>query len=178
MSKSNLIKLAALGLFLALAVQLLVRRQGHVLEPGDVAPSFALLRLDGGEVSLDRYRQQVVILNFWATWCPPCVEEMPSLELLAEQTRDFGVVVIAVSVDREQAALKKFLGGSYPTLLVAYDPSRAVARRYGTYKYPETYIINRDGKITRRIVGAYDWKDPQILDYIRKLTRAASQSQH
>lgn len=169
-------KLALLGLIFALAFWVLSRKQEQALGPGDVAPDFALPRLGAGKVSLRDYQQQVVILNFWATWCPPCVKEMPSLEQLARSTRPLGVVVIAVSVDEDLEALAKFMGGPYPSLLVARDPKRAVATRYGTRKYPETYIINREGKIIRKIVGAHDWQDPQVADYIRKLVGETPQS--
>ena len=137
----------------------------HRVEIGDEAPEF---ELDGG-VRLADYRGKLVLLNFWATWCPPCVAEVPSLNGLYERFRDDGLVVLAISVDTEEDVYKQFLdrfGVTFPTV---FDPERTVSSRYGTLKYPESYLINREGAVVQKYVGAEDWESPEILNYLRSL---------
>ena len=132
---------------------------------GDEAPEFEL----DGEVRLADYRGKLVLLNFWATWCPPCVAEVPSLNNLYERFRDDGLVVLAVSVDTEEDVYRQFLdrfGVTFPTVL---DPERIVSSRYGTLKYPESYLINREGAVVQKYVGAEDWGSTEIVNYLRSL---------
>src|SRR6516165_5629737 len=118
---------------------------------------FTLPHYRQGESSkLTDYRGKVVVLNFWATWCPPCVEETPGLIQLQRRIASRNGVVLGVSVDEDEAAYRKFLqdhGINYPT---SRDPSKKSALDYGTVMYPETYIIDRQGKIARKIIGPQD----------------------
>ena len=137
----------------------------HRVEVGDDAPEFEL----AGGVRLADYRGKLVLLNFWATWCPPCVAEVPSLNALYKQFREDGLVVLAVSVDTEEEAYRRFLdrfGVTFPTVL---DPERRVSSRYGTMKYPESYLIDRQGTVIQKYVGPEDWERPEIVNYIRSL---------
>ena len=169
------------------AVLLLRPHQTRPLEVGDSAPNFTLPRLRpaaGSDtavpvrgqalsplIRLSEYRHHVVVVNFWATWCPPCIEEAPSLEQFAEQVRPDGTTVIGVSVDQDADALAKFLARSHTSFPIARDPDQALAARYGTFKFPETYILDRDGRLAEKIIGAIDWQDPRILEYVRALAR-------
>jgi peroxiredoxin len=182
-------RLLAISLLVSLAlVALLVAlrpRRMSPLEVGEMAPNFTLPALltasadasaspshgkpASGYIRLGNYRRQVVLVNFWATWCPPCVEEAPSLEKFAEQMRSQGAIVIGVSVDQDRAALEKFVAHYQFSFPVARDPDQAVAARYGTFKFPETYIIDRDGRVAEKIVGALDWQDPRMVNYVRGL---------
>ena len=172
MSKTNLVKLALLVLFLAGAL-FFAFYQGprRMVGPGDQAPDFSLPTLSGGSLALRDFRRQVVVVNFWATWCPPCVDETPGLEKFAEQMRNSGVVVIGVSEDHDRTALDRFVTNYHITYAIAQDLDQAVAARYGTFKYPESYIIGRDGRIARKIVGAIDWQNPDLLSAVRELAR-------
>ena len=137
----------------------------YEVEIGDQAPEFEL----SGGVSLTDYNGKLVLLNFWATWCPPCVAEVPSLNNLYEQFRDEGFVVLAISVDEEEDAYKRFLerfGVTFPTVR---DPERKVSLRYGTMKYPESYLINRQGIVIRKYINAQDWEHPEIVNYVRSV---------
>jgi peroxiredoxin len=172
MSKRQLIKLLVFVAIVAGAVFLALRsRQLHPLQVGDRAPDFTLPTLTQQTISLRDYRQSVVVLNFWATWCPPCVEEAPGLKEFAERTRSLGVTVIGVSVDQDRAALEKFVVEQQLSFPIAPDPDQAVASRYGTFKFPETYVIDADGKIAKKIIGAIDWRDPQIISFVSSLAR-------
>ncbi len=173
MSKIRLVQLlilvciAAATIFLALYS----RPQGPV-RVGSSAPNFTLPKLGGGDISLKDYHGRVVVLNFWATWCPPCVEEMPSLVAFAKQMEPAGVTVLGVSVDYDAEALNKFVTKYDVKFPVAEDMQQRVPTQYGTSKYPETYIIDRNGRIAEKLIGAADWQDPRILSMVRNLAAA------
>ena len=131
------------------------------------APEFAVRDVDRA-VSLRDLRGRVVVLNFWATWCPPCVEEMPSL--VAMQQRMKGrVTVLAVSVDVNEEAYRRFLRDYKIDLLVVRDPEQKSNLLYGTVAFPETYVIDASGVLRRKFIGPVDWTHPEVLDYLSKL---------
>lgn len=135
---------------------------------GTPAPGFTVQDSDR-KVSLDEFRGKVVVLNFWATWCPPCIEEMPSLVQMQQRMKSKGVEVVAVSVDADQGAYQSFLKEHSITLLTVRDPDQKSNNLYGTFKFPETYIIDRQGVLRRKFIGAIDWGTPEIVDYLAKL---------
>jgi len=179
MSKRNLLKLLVLAAIVAGAIFLALQsRRSRPLEVGDVAPDFTLPTLTQTSVSLHDYRHGVVVVNFWATWCPPCIEETPSLQEFAERMRGRGVTVIGVSVDQDQAALERFVASAQLSFPIARDPEQAVSARYGTFKFPESYVIDAEGRIARKIVGAIDWRDPQIISFVGSLNRPGERPEH
>jgi peroxiredoxin len=121
------------------------------------------------KLTLTDYRGKVVVLNFWATWCPPCVEEMPSLVELQQRLKDKGVTVLAVSLDADEGAYHKFLKDHGVNLITVRDPDLKSSDLYGTFKYPETYIIDRSGILRRKFIGAVNWNDPEVVDFLGKL---------
>jgi cytochrome c biogenesis protein CcmG/thiol:disulfide interchange protein DsbE len=135
---------------------------------GSPAPDFTVQDADR-KISLSDLRGKLVVLNFWATWCAPCVEEMPSLVQLQQRMKDKGVTVLAVSVDVDDSAYHKFLTDHKIDLLTARDPDQKSNRLYGTFRYPETYIIDRNGVVRRKFIGAVDWGLPEIVDFLNKL---------
>jgi len=173
MSKANVAKLVVVGIILGGVVLVLLVRQGSRFpQLGDSAPDFALPTLQGETVRLSDYRQQVVVLNLWATWCPPCVEETPSLKKFADQMTGRGVAVVSISVDEDAKALEEFVSKYGLTYPVARDPEQAVTSRYGTFKFPETYILDEDGRIADKFIGAVDWQDPRINEFVLNLARS------
>jgi peroxiredoxin len=120
-------------------------------------------------VSLNQFRGQIVVLNFWATWCPPCVEELPSLMTMQERMKGRGVVVVGVSIDTDSNAYHRFLRERGINFLTVRDPGEAVARMYGTSGWPETYIIDRQGVVRRKFIGAVDWSAPEVVEFLSKL---------
>jgi len=112
------------------------------------------------------------VLNFWATWCPPCVEELPSLERFHDRFRSRGVVVLGVNEDDDLTVYRDFLRKQGVQFLTVRDPERKVSHRYGTFKYPETYFIDRSGKVVQKIVGPANWNDPEITSYMEQLLRS------
>jgi|SRR5690348_10491833 len=135
---------------------------------GEAAPDFSV-KDPTRTVSLHDLQGKVVLLNFWATWCPPCVEELPSLVSLQTQLKDKGVTVLAVSLDVDENAYNKFIHDHHVDLLSVRDPSRKSSDLYGTFKYPETYIIDRKGVVRRKFVGPVDWNAPEIVSYLSKM---------
>ncbi len=112
-------------------------------------------------------RGKVVVLNFWATWCPPCVEEIPSLVAMQAQMKD-QVTVFAVSVDEDEEAYRNFLVEHKVDLLTVRDPSKKSALLYGTVKYPESYVIDPGGIVRRKYVGPVEWTQPAVLEFLAK----------
>ena len=130
---------------------------------GMPAPDFTLPDLEGKLQGLAAFRGRVVVLNFWATWCPPCIDEMPSLERLHQALADRGVAVIAVSVDERFSDVPAFVQKFDLTFSVLYDEGKKVSRKYQTFKYPETYILDRDGRLKSKVVGPRDWAAPTVI---------------
>ena len=131
------------------------------------APEFTVTDAER-TVALKELRGKVVVLNFWATWCPPCVEEMPSLVRMQEQLKD-KVTVLAVSVDEDDRAYRSFIKKYNIALLTVRDAQQKSNELYGSFRFPETYIIDRDGVLRRKFIGPVDWTKPDIVDYLGKL---------
>ncbi len=133
---------------------------------GQVAPDFTVS--DGAStVRLADYRGRVVLLNFWATWCAPCVQEMPGLLDLHRDRPD--LAILAVSIDEDADAYKHFLDRHHVDLTTVRDPTESTARLYHTEGWPETYVISRKGVILRKFVGDPGWSDPEIRAYLQGL---------
>jgi peroxiredoxin len=144
-------------------------RQGEASVAGKTAQDFAL-DLNGKPAHLSDLRGKVVVLNFWATWCPPCVEETPGLNRLQQYITSRNGVVFGVAADEDPALYERFLrekGVIFPTYRDpgTRDNHSPIAQEYGTSMYPETYIIDRKGKILRKIIGPQDWNSPELLAY-------------
>ena len=119
-------------------------------------------------VSLHDFRGKLVVLNFWATNCAPCVEEMPSLVQLQKQMGS-RVTILAVSSDKSENDYHRFLAKYHIDLLTVRDSSAESSMLYGTTGIPETFIIDRSGTIRRKFVGPIDWTSPEIVEYLQKL---------
>ena len=136
------------------------------IKEGQQAPSFILPSREG-KLSLEQYRGRVVLLNFWATWCPPCIDEMPSLENLKKIMEGKDFEILAVNIDEEGwPAVDRFMKQHPLTLVVLSDPLGDVASRYGTYQLPESYLIDKQGVIVKKYIGSKNWEDPAILKEI------------
>jgi peroxiredoxin len=156
-------------LLIALVVVVSGTLNEKVVVAGDTAPGFTLKTDSGMEISRAKFGGKVLVLNFWATWCPPCVEEIPSLNEMQKQLGGSGVVVLAVSVDKNEQAYRQFLQRAGVSFQTVRDPAANVSADYGTFKYPETYVIDRGGKVVQKIIGPTDWTDPKMISYIRSL---------
>ncbi len=140
-----------------------------VVGVGDRAPSFAVVTDDRRQISTQEFGGKVLVLNFWATWCPPCIDEIPSLDAMARQLAPKGVVVLGISVDRNAAAYERFLKQARIGFLTARDPEARISSSYGTFKYPETYVIDSRGRVRQKHIGPRNWLEPEILQSIEAL---------
>jgi cytochrome c biogenesis protein CcmG/thiol:disulfide interchange protein DsbE len=137
------------------------------LATGD-APDFELPDGEGRNITLSSQRGHPVVLNFWATWCPPCTEEMPSMETLAAGLAGSDIRTLAVSVDDDWKVVKQFFTRG-TRLGVLLDVSKEVPKRYGTDKYPETYFIDAKGRVRHYFINKRDWSRPEVIACLESL---------
>ena len=142
-------------------------RQGEPSLAGRRAQDFDL-RIAGAS-RLSDLRGKVVVLNFWASWCPPCLEETPSLNTLQQAIGSKGGVVLGISVDEDGDAYQKFLADNHVVFPTYRDATKKTATDYGTAMFPETYLIDRQGRLARKIVGPQDWQSSEIMGSIDRL---------
>lgn len=156
----------SLLLLLPLALLPACNRGARPQQPGQVAPNFTVS--DGTTtVNLASYHGHVVLLNFWATWCAPCVAELPSLiELHHDMPK---LDIIAVSVDQNADAYKRFIATHRVDLITVRNPSQSIPTLFHTDMWPETYLIDRNGIIRYKFVSNQDWNDPEIRAMIKSL---------
>ncbi|MDT8368472.1 MAG: TlpA disulfide reductase family protein [Longimicrobiales bacterium] len=147
---------------------------------GAAAPHFTAQTLEGEEVSLADYEGKVILLNIWATWCPPCREEMPSMQRLRERVEEEDFEIVAVSVDaavRGQSGWGGQIGGDVGGFIdelglsfdVLWDPTGEIANTYQTTGLPESFLIGRDGVVYKRLAGATAWDAEAYVEQIRRL---------
>ncbi len=141
-------------------------RGNHPSQTGKAAPDFTIAD-DTTSVHLASYRGHVVLLNFWASWCAPCVLELPSLLQFHREHPE--IEIVAVSIDEDEQAYRRFLEQRHVNFLTVRDPNQTVATKYTTEQWPETYLIDKNGMIRRRFIGATDWNDPEIARYLKTL---------
>ena len=139
----------------------------RVVAQGDQAPAFHITADNGRTVTVPDFGGKLLVLNFWASWCPPCVEETPSLSRFANEYASRGVVVLAVSVDHDPNAYRAFLNRFKPAFLTSREVS--LHEQYGTFMYPETYIIDAKGKVVLKIVEPVDFTDTKLTQAIDSL---------
>jgi peroxiredoxin len=135
---------------------------------GTVAPDFTVQDVDR-KVTLSELRGKTVVLNFWASWCGPCIAETPSLVAMSRKMRDRNVVVLAVSVDEDDSAYHKFIKEQGMDMLTVRDAEKKSNDLYGTHVFPETYIIDRNGVLRRKVIGEMNWTALEMTEYLTKL---------
>lgn len=170
--------LAVLGIVVALLGTIgggayVMRDELFPIEVGSRAPNFAARAVDGTNRvrTLEDYRGKVVVLNIWATWCLPCIREMPTFERLHRSFPDSDLRVVAVSVDDYVGAdsVRKYAQGLGVTFDILLDSTHAIDRMYQVTGYPETFVIARDGTIRKKWIGEADWASPANVALIRGL---------
>jgi peroxiredoxin len=133
------------------------------------AIDFSLKRVDGGTVTLSKLKGKVVFLNFWATWCPPCREEMPSMEILYQRFHDQGLELLAVDLMENSKTVSAFLANNRLSFPAVLDTSGRVSSFYGIQAIPATFIIDRDGKIILYTAGGRNWNTPAVIAAFEEL---------
>lgn len=158
-----------IGLLFVLVVSIAYyfSREEFGLEEGATAPSFRLPSRSG-LISLDSYDgKKIVLINFWATWCPPCVEEMPSLENLKKMMEGKDFELLAINIDEDNwAAVRRFEKQVSVTMTILVDPEGLVASLYGVEMLPQSFLVGKDGKIIKRYIGPRNWIDSSLVEEI------------
>ncbi len=143
--------------------------EDKVVQAGDSAPNFSVTTESGQTITKSNFGGKLLVLNFWATWCPPCIEEFPSLDAFQRQMKNSGVVVLGVSIDKNEAAYKAFIKQNQPSIQLSRDAEANIASDYGTFKWPETYVIDQSGKVVLKYIGPKDWTNPAVVNPIKAL---------
>ncbi len=173
---------ALVGVALLIGVAWMNQDRIQPVTTGTVAPDFEVNDLLGGRARLSDHRGEVVLVNIWATWCPPCVEEMPSMERLYQKMGGHGFEIMAISIDVEPGgfdldgnpggdiqAFADSLGLTFPIL---HDPSGAIQQLYRTTGVPESFLIGTDGILYKRVAGPTEWDAPEYGELIQRLLAA------
>ncbi|MDX1645894.1 MAG: TlpA disulfide reductase family protein [Longimicrobiales bacterium] len=174
---------AIVGVAVVVLVAWVGRESYRPVITGTEAPDFTFPSLDGGDVSLSDFRgEKVVLVNVWATWCPPCVEEMPSMQRLYESLEGEDFEILAVSVDapmgevdafgRPGGDLRDFTEELELTFPILHDPSSSITNLYQTTGVPESFVIGKDGIIYKKVAGPTEWDATQNEELIRRLFAA------
>ncbi|MFQ5895481.1 MAG: TlpA disulfide reductase family protein [Nitrospinota bacterium] len=139
---------------------------------GEVAANFRFPFLDGEVRALSDYRGKVVVVNIWATWCPPCLAEMPSMERLYQKLKGEGFEILGVSVDvMGREVVEPFTRRLKITYPIPLDVRGTIKKLYGITGVPESFILNREGVLVRKVVGAIEWDRPEVLAFFRELLK-------
>ncbi len=169
MKLERALKVGIIGCMALLAYGVVSALRTPVVGVNDRAPDFSVTTDNGRTISRSDFGGRLLVLNFWATWCPPCIEEMPSLDRLQQRFASSGLVVLGISVDRDSDAYRRFLERARVSFLTARDPEARISSRYGTFKFPETYLIDRRGRVREKIIGPADWTEAAMMERIRRL---------
>jgi cytochrome c biogenesis protein CcmG, thiol:disulfide interchange protein DsbE len=143
--------------------------QPRVVKAGDKAPDFKITTEDGRTVTRANFGGKVLVLNFWASWCAPCVNEAPSLEAFERQMGPQGVVVLGVSIDTNEKRYRQFLERFRITFPTARDPEANLSASYGTFLIPETYVIDSTGRVRLKIISDQNWMDPDFVARVKAM---------
>jgi cytochrome c biogenesis protein CcmG, thiol:disulfide interchange protein DsbE len=170
------LKIGIVGMLAALAFVIVNTMGEHVVQVGDRAPNFTVTTDTGKRIALRDFGGKVLIVNFWASWCPPCIEETPSLNEFSKMMAGQGVVVLGINVDQNQKQYESFVKRFQIAFPNVRDPEEAISYRFGTYQFPETYIIDRGGKVVQKFTGLpnYEgklvpWTDPELVNSVKAL---------
>jgi len=169
MKSDRILHAALLASVLAFCGALYTSLHETIVNAGDTAPDFSITTDSGKNITAREYGGKLLLLNFWATWCPPCIEEIPGLNDMARELGPKGLVILGVSVDKDADIYKKFLQKNPLAYLTARDPEQKINLRYGTIQYPESYLIDRSGKVVEKYISSQPWNSPQMLQHIQSL---------
>jgi len=159
----------ALVVFLLVLAHLCAGAQARAETPGTRAPDFTIKDIQGNYTSLTAHRGKVVLLHFWATWCLPCKDEIPSLDSLQKKYSQKGLSVLALATDSSEEAVREFLRETPVTYRVIHDRGAKVAKTYGVLPIPVSFLIDMQGVVVRRYPGGRDWLSPEITVEIERL---------
>ena len=140
-----------------------------VVNAGDSAPAFSITSDSGHTITAKDFGGKLLLLNFWATWCATCIEEIPGLNQMSRQLEPKGLVVLGVSVDKDENLYRAFLKRSPLAYQTARDPEEKINTSYGTIQYPESYLIDRNGKVIEKFISSQPWASPEMIKHVSSL---------
>ena len=152
--------------------------EGPVVALGAPAPGFTFPALGGGTISLSDHRGKVVLVNIWATWCPPCIDELPSLQNLYLKMKEKGqpFEILAVDIDALGAEpVQKFVDRFKLTFPIPLDPRGTIKKLYRTTGVPESFLVDPQGRLVEKVIGARKWDSPEVIAFIEQILRNAAQ---
>ncbi|MEZ5352746.1 MAG: TlpA disulfide reductase family protein [Bryobacteraceae bacterium] len=155
-STDRILQYLLVGAMTVLGVVIWDATRNRVIGVGDAAPEFTVTTEGGKSLSRSAFGGKILVLNFWASWCGPCVQEIPTLDALHRAGKDRGLVLLGVSVDKNEKSYRRFLDRHKIGFLTAHDPAQRVNDLYGTYRYPETYVIDTAGNVLLKKIGVMD----------------------
>lgn len=135
----------------------------------EMAPDFNLLDMDGISHRLSDYKGKTVIINFWATWCPPCREEMPSMERAWNKIKEQNIVMLAINVGEDEDTVFTFMADYPASFTILFDTSGTMIEQWPVQGLPTTFVVSPEGRLVYRAIGGREWDDDKLLDQIRKL---------
>jgi cytochrome c biogenesis protein CcmG/thiol:disulfide interchange protein DsbE len=141
----------------------------RITNAGDKAPDFKIVSDSGRQFTRSDFGGKLLVLNFWASWCAPCVQEVPSLDAFQRTMAKDGVVVLGVSIDTNEKRYKQFLQRFHVNFATARDPEANISSSYGTFQIPETYIIDRNGIVREKVISNQNWMDPEFLSRVKAM---------
>jgi len=141
----------------------------RVVNAGDTAPDFHIVSDSGRAYTRTDFGGKLLVLNFWASWCAPCVDEVPSLDAFQRTLKDKGVVVLGVSIDTNEKRYQQFLKRFPVTFATARDPEANISTSYGTFQIPETYLIDSNGKVLEKVISNQNWMNPEFLARVTRM---------
>ena len=141
----------------------------NVVKAGDKAPDFSIQADNGKTITARDFGGKLLLLNFWATWCPPCISEVPALNRLQRALGPDGVVILGISEDEDPKAYQNFLSRFQVSYLTARQPGKDIRLKYGTIQIPETYLIDRNGKVVEKVVSDADWSSERMIEHVKSL---------
>ena len=165
----RILQLSIVVLLGAFAYVIFTSIHERIVQVDDMAPDFSITADNGRTITRSEFGGKLLVLNFWASWCPPCIEELPSLDQFQRELASQGVVVLGISRDKDPKAYKQFIEKYNVSFLTALDPDNKISAEYGTFKIPETYLINRDGKVVGKIISSTNWTDERMVSYVKSL---------
>jgi len=165
----NYLQIAMAAMVVLLVVAIYLPLHETLVQVGDRAPDFSIKADNGRTYTQANFGGKLLVLNFWATWCPPCREELPSLDALQRTLGPRGLVVLAVSVDKDEKVYKDFLAANRVAITTARDPSQDINREYGTVQFPESYIIDQSGKVVEKIISSTNWMDERMVSHVQSM---------
>lgn len=167
----KIIIIAIVCVFLLMLLSVFQNAVHHYAKEGEKIPQFQIFDLQEKILTNEDFKRQVVLINFWTSWCPPCIKEMPSLVEFYQKYNGKGIAVLIVNVGESIESIEKFMKDSNYNVKVYRDSSGEVAKNFGTFKYPESFLVDKNGIIRKKVIGEINWMEENVVHYLEGLAK-------